>query len=556
MTVLVRADGTRQAVLGAKASPLAGAFRTTPPTSGYTSTVDLIGLGASKAYETVYREQVWVAVAVNKLARSIARLPLKSYRLDLDTGDRSQIRDHPVPVLLRSPWPRASAFDLKANIAGNLFLYGNALLAKWRPSRGAAPGELWPVPWRFVQPQYDDAGNVLAYVFQGANRRIVFLPDDVVHFRFWSPAGVGISPLEPLRRTLALEDAGQRYAISSFANAARPAGAFTTPNALRKEKREELETALAAIYAGPDNAFKTLLLDAGLSWQPFAHTSQEAETIEHRKLNREEVAAAFDIPPPMIGILDRATFSNIDEQHRMLYQDTLAPPLAMIEETFEAQLIDPELVYGGNVFVEFDLAGVLQLGLKDRAEGYTKMLSSGVRTPNELRRLENLPPVDGSADDPTHPANQVYVPVNLAPARVEEVVEGEVVDDDGDEEGALARLPAGAASRMLLAMLAGGGKGELEPRLRAIEAALLDVKYDQRPEPQAPHVEVDVAPPAVHVHFPDGFGKTDVTVEPPDVVVNPADVHVTVDGTKHTRKLVPVRGEDGQVVEYRVEEVE
>jgi hypothetical protein len=152
-----------------------------------------------------------------------------------------------------------------------------------------------------------------------------------------------------------------------------------------------------------------LVVGGGADVKQLSHTAKEAELIKSRMLNREEVAAVYDIPPPMIGILDKATYSNINEQHRMLYMTVLRPWLTLVEETIEAHLIDGEAAFEG-VFLEFDLGEVLKGDAKERAEAFRAFLESGVYTINELRQLENQPPIN-------HPlANQPLIPANnLAP---------------------------------------------------------------------------------------------------------------------------------------------
>ncbi len=134
----------------------------------------------------------------------------------------------------------------------------------------------------------------------------------------------------------------------------------------------------------------------------------DSAVVEHRKLTREEVAAAFDVPPPLVGILDRATFSNIDTQSRMFYTDTLGPWLTMIEETTEAQLIAGVPALAG-YSLEFDLNEVLKGDITSRFTAYGQGLNSGWVKPNEVRAWENLPP----EDDPD--ANRLHRPLNLTP---------------------------------------------------------------------------------------------------------------------------------------------
>lgn len=385
-----------------KAWPLAGIER--PRSYSSSNALQLIGTGLNASYASIYASQPWIYSLVNKLARGIARLPAKSYSIDPATGERDRLREHALPILLSRPYPRGSRFKLFEATVGSLAIYGNALWWKYRQRPGQPPIELWPLDWRYITIRSGDDVPVAHYEYRGPGGVKKFLPDDVVHFQWWSPSGsVGTSPLEPLRVTLALEDAGRRYAVASFANGVRPSGAWVTAETLEEQQREELRAEIEAAHGGPDNQFRMMLLDGGLDWKSFAHTAQEAETIAHRKLNQVEACAVYDIPPPVVAILDRATFSNITEQNKALYREAYGPWLTLLEETVAAQLLWGESDFA-NTFVEFDLAEPLRADIGERADAYMKM--SHVRTPNEMRDDENLPRIDDPA------ADAIYVPLN------------------------------------------------------------------------------------------------------------------------------------------------
>lgn len=412
MTVVVSGRG----LISTKSSPFTAA-----PNVRVSSrkSIDLVGLDVTSSYVEIYRTQPWIYALVNKLAFGIGRLPIETLAISEDGEKKTPIRAHPLATLLRRPHPRGTGTNLKAAAIGSQAVYGHGLWWKFRPGAGRAPTELYPLDWKYVSMETGKDYPVTIYWYDGPEGRRALLPEDVVHFTRWSPAGLkGTSPLEPLRRTLALEDAGQRYAISSFANAVRPSGAFTHPNTLSPEDRGELQAEIDEIFAGPDNAFRALLLDGGLDWKTFGGTSQEAQTIEHRKLNREEACAVYDIPPPMVQILDKATFSNIDEQHVMLYADTYGPWYVGFEDTIDAWLVSGEPDFEiarlpdeneiREVEIRFRLDEVLRAQIDKRAVAYSQMRNSGAYTINDLRRAEGLPPIDHDA------ADWVLVPLNSA----------------------------------------------------------------------------------------------------------------------------------------------
>lgn len=415
--------------------------------------IELTALGLTASYDRIYRSQPWVFIVVNKLARACARIPAKAYRDEpledvyLSPGD---VPAHPLPILFSRPFPRGSRFKLIEATVGDLAIHGQALWWKYRQGAGQAPVELWPIPWGAVQVKSAADAPIGYYEATVHGVRKKFLPDDVVHFQWWDPSGEGVSPLEPLRETLALEAAGRRYAVSSFANAVRPAGALVTPKTLTPRQKVDLRAELLA-DAGPDQAFRMALLDGGLDWKPFSHTAQEAQTIEHRKLNREEVCAVYDFDPTVLHILDHATFSNVTENNKSLYRETLGPWFAMMAETISSQLLWGEPDFAGT-FIEFDLDKVLEADLPARASAYVQL--ERTISLNERRKLEGLRAL-GDPGDEGNPANGVYLPLNTAVL----LPSGDVLvpGGNGAADSVAGSLAALIDERIAAAALAGGG---------------------------------------------------------------------------------------------------
>lgn len=368
------------------------------PSGGYIPL--LRGEGLAHTYEGIYKSQPWVYAVVNKLAYGIARLPFKVYE-ELEGDSRQRARGNDLDRLLRSPGGRRSSFDLKLDIAGSLLIHGNALVLKSRESEGAPPNELWVVPWRLVETIEDERGIIGYSILIGAETYAI-APRDVVHYRFFK----GISPIEPLRRTLALEDAAMTYQGNNFLNGITPRGAFVTDRDVNEKSAERLRAELSQMYAGVDNAGRFGVLGNGFKWEQMGQSAVDADLINQRRLSREEVCGAYDVSPVLVGILDRATFSNVEELHKSLYVDAIGPKLTLIEETTQTQLIDEEPAWDG-YFVEFDTNEVLRPDPEARFRAYLMAQQSSTLTVNERRKLENLPPIDDPA------ADTVFMPVNM-----------------------------------------------------------------------------------------------------------------------------------------------
>jgi HK97 family phage portal protein len=195
---------------------------------------------------------------------------------------------------------------------------------------------------------------------------------------------------------------------------------------LDPEARAELREDLDRLRLGQDMQGRPVLLPAGMKWEAVGHTAHEAELIEQRKLAREEVAATYMIPPPMLGQLDRATYANITTQREMAYTDALGPPLVLVEQVFNAQLI-AGLLREKDIFVEFDFAGVLRGDRLKEIQAIRQAIGTALMSPNEGRRVLNMP----SSDSPA--ADELYLPSNnLSP--LSEIGKGKGDNDQTDAE--------------------------------------------------------------------------------------------------------------------------
>jgi HK97 family phage portal protein len=236
--------------------------------------------------------------------------------------------------------------------------------------------------------------------------------DVAIHAKWWSPLGPeGVSPLRQLGTTLAIEDAATRYQRAQFRNGARPPSAIVADTeflSLDKETRdvllEQLREDVTRLYAGPENQGRPALLPPGLDWKPVGHTSREAELIEQRYIDGEEVGAVYQIPAPFLNDLRRATFSNITELRQVAYTDGLGPPLVIIEQALTA--VWQELSRETDVYVEFDFAGVLRGDFLKEVNALRAAIGVGLMTPNEGRSVMNRP----KSDEPR--ASQLWMPWN------------------------------------------------------------------------------------------------------------------------------------------------
>lgn len=396
-------SGGRPVGLGGPSFPFPPGVQQTTVVGGR---IDL--LGGPAAYEAVVKAQPWVFAVVAKLTWSAARLPLNAYEWDDEAAaSRQRARGSDLDRLIHRPRPRARAFRLKAPLWWDLFVHGRALVVKVRPGAGAPPRELWNIPWPKVETVSDNSGIVGFRVHLSGGAPIWVDPKDTIYIEL--PGG---SPLEPLRRTLALEDAGLDWQQASFRNGVTPRGAFVSDGKLDDRTLPRLRLELEKLYAGPENAGRFGLFDQGLKWAAMGQSAVDADLVRQRMLSREEVCAVFDMPPPLVGILDHATLNNVEVLHNALYVDTLGPRLTLLEDEVQAQLVDDEPAWDG-LWVEHNLNELLKPLPEARYRSYLMGQQSSTNTINERRAAENLPRID----DPV--ADTVFVPANMWPVGVD-----------------------------------------------------------------------------------------------------------------------------------------
>lgn len=358
-------------------------------------------------YATIYRQQPNVRTCVDFLARNVAQLGLHVFRVRGE-NDRERLRDHPVAELIKRPLPnefKVTRYRLISNLMSDLGIYYNSYLLKFRGDDGRVIG-LLRIPPAIVEVQ----GGLVpkGYRVDFSSGSVMFGPEDIIHIHGYSPDSsiVGLSPLETLRRILAEEHAMGQYREHFWRNAARMGGVIERPvdapewsDAARQRFKQEFEE----LYSGEMASGKTAVLEEGMEWKQTSFTAQESEYLSGRKLTREECARAFHIPPPLVGILDHATFSNIREQHKQLYTDTLGPWLAQIQEDFECQLLsDFEDTEG--VYLEFNIQEKLRGDFHEQANSLYRAVGRPWMSANEARAIMNLPQVEGG-DDLVTPLN-------------------------------------------------------------------------------------------------------------------------------------------------------
>jgi HK97 family phage portal protein len=352
--------------------------------------------GITSDYAEIWRSQPQVRTVVSFLARNIAQLSLHVFRRVSDL-DRQRINDHPVAQLINRPNPWTTRYRWIEALVSDLGVFDNAVLAKMRHQD--QPRALVRLDPRGVQPLGDNPWTPDVYRLHGQHGHRDLPADQIVHMRGYNPLTDrwGSSPIETLRSTLAEEFEAARYRQQLWRNSARLSGYIERPldaPQWNTKEKSRFRSQWQAQYTGTGpSAGGTPILEDGMKFHESSVTPESAQYIESRKLSREEVAAAYHIPLPMVGILDHATFSNVREQHKHLYQDTLGPWLTAITEELHLQLL-PDFPDVSDVYLEFNLAEKLRGSFEEQAQQLSTSVGAPWMTRNEARARMNLPQLD------------------------------------------------------------------------------------------------------------------------------------------------------------------
>jgi HK97 family phage portal protein len=340
-------------------------------------------------------QPVWTAV--NLLSGLLAQLPLNVMRVDGDA--RETATDHPLQEIISShgkPNAFQNSFTFREYATSQVALVGNAYFYK-NMSRGELL-ELLPIPTENVTPKKDRNFNVFYDVVHDDGEIKTYRRNEIFHLMGRSKNGfVGDNVVHKMRNHIGLALAQDASAAKMFKNGALLLGALKKEGVLSDAAYERLKRQIEEKHTGVGNAYKPLLLEDGLSWQQMSQTAEQAQLLDSRKLQRSIVASIWNIPSHMVGDLEKATFSNIENLARQFVDYVLMQWIRRWEEAISCQLLsdaDRKLYQ-----IKFNVDGLLRGDAQSRAESYAKALGSGGHEPwmtvNEIRKKEDMPPIEG-----------------------------------------------------------------------------------------------------------------------------------------------------------------
>jgi HK97 family phage portal protein len=366
-----------------------------------------------------------VYACVRILSETLAMLPFVLYRQRPD-GGKDRITDHWLYTLLaKRPNRWQNAFEWREMMQGHLALRGNAYNQIVSNPRTGEISELLPVHPDRIRIEMLDNGDYRYRLTDRAGGSRPIPRGEIWHLRGLSSDGLlGISPIELARENFGSALAAQDYGARFFVNDAKPSGGWVEfPGSFKdKAARDVFRESFQAAQSGA-NRGKMLVLESGMKYHEVGVTNRDAQFLELRKFQITDVARVFRVPPHMIADLERATFSNIEQQSLDFIMHTMTPWAERWEASIEADLLFDD----SGLEVEFDFANLMRGDRAARAAYYHSGILDGWLTRNEARIAENLNPIEG-LDEPLRPLNMVE--------------ESWAEDNEGEIEPGDAALPA------------------------------------------------------------------------------------------------------------------
>lgn len=349
---------------------------------------------------TTCLESPTVQAIVNAISMRVATLPIHVYKKTVKDGRaiKEPQPSHPVAKLLANPngWQTNVAYWLDA--VSTTVRYGQFVAVKGRGITGPIR-KLWPVLPSSVQWVQDDSLEVSARVTTASGKQRDYAMSDLHHVRGAARDFLNAdSPVVLAREAIALEIAAQRFGANFFGNGAMPGLIFSymqgTKGHMSAEQRSSFIRSFSENY-GKTGRFKAVMLPQGIDKpEQLNIENDKAQFLETRKLQRSVIAGAFGVPPHLVGDLERATFSNIEQQSSEFVEKVVLPYCRMFEAAIERDLLTAEDRSSG-VIVRFNLDAALRADFKTRQEGMKIQREMGVVSANDWREREGMNPREG-----------------------------------------------------------------------------------------------------------------------------------------------------------------
>ena len=372
---------------------------------------------------------------VRILAEAVAGLPLHFYKYK-DDGSKEKALDNSLYHLLHDePNPEMSSFVFRETLMTHLLLWGNAYAQIIRNGKGEIVA-LYPLMANKMQVDRDENGQ-LYYIYTRSSDEaktmegvtVYLSPRDVLHIPGLGFDGlVGYSPIAMAKNAIGLAMATEEYGAKFFANGAAPSGVLEHPGTIKDPAR--LRENWNATFGGSANSGKVAVLEEGMKYTPISISPEQAQFLETRKFQINEIARIFRVPPHMLADLEKSSFSNIEQQSLEFVKYTLDPWVIRWEQSLYRSLLTPE--EKKKYFFKFNLEGLLRGDYASRMSGYATARQNGWMSANDIRELENLDRIPSELGGDLYLINGNMLPLGDAGAYANKETNKE--ENETDEE--------------------------------------------------------------------------------------------------------------------------
>lgn len=360
--------------------------------------------------------------AVRLLSETIGSLP--GHVMRYTEQGKEKAFTHPLyQIIHEQANPEQTAMEWRETAMVHLLMRGNHYSEKQYDQAGRLIA-LWPIHPDRVRVERSDPQAPLRYrISVPGGGEVTLTPDNMLHLRGLGSNGVtGYSPIAIARQSLGLAIAAQEYGARLFKNDTRPGGVLEHPFKLGTDTYKRLKTSVEEEHQGVSNAHRMMILEEGMKWHQIGINPDDAQFLESRKFSVTEIARLFNLPPHFLRDLERATFSNIEQQAIEFVVYTLRPWLVRFEQRLKIELLSPQDRV--THFIKFNVDGLLRGDIKARFDAYQVAKQNGWLNADEIRELEDLNPMPaGKGQDYWQPINIGVVgqmPLPGVPSREEE----------------------------------------------------------------------------------------------------------------------------------------
>lgn len=415
----------------------------------------------------------WAATLV--LSDPISQMPIMVYKKTAD-GERDEMREHELfEILHTAPNPEMGSMAWRGMLTPQLINNGNCF-AEIERHRGGQVKALWPIHWTRLADgdnrirYYRDTRDKIWWIVRNNDGTETDIPDaDMFHVvgALSEDGIVGKGVIRQAAESIGLGIATERYGGSFFGNGARPSSVLTHPTKLGPDGKQNLRREWNSVYGGANNANKVAILEGGTTLTPFSVNNDEAQFLETRQYNIQEICRWYRVSPHQLADLSRATFSNIEHLALEFVTYSLMPWIGRWEEAIRRKLIS-ETDRKAGVFAEFNVEGLLRGDSTARANFYKLMLGMGIYNINTALRKENMKGIGPLGDVRFVPANMITLENAVKQTKEDTTPGGNGSDEDKEGGEGEEKEPKGPGDDQMgkLAAIIEANKKRLATKLR------------------------------------------------------------------------------------------